>query len=132
MTKNLKTLLLISTIALSVSACSHKGHHAAKAAADAETCPVKSHLTTARASAENVVKELKEVKGILSEVEHGKKNRKLCKLIKDAETLVKDMDKHKNLCDIKQDEKGEPVLKKHARKVKASAVPAVPAALPPK
>jgi hypothetical protein len=124
MTKNLKTLLLVSAICLSVSACAHKGN---KNLADGKPCKMLEHVKAAGASADNAAKELS---GASDEVMDAKKKKHFSKLVKEAETLSKNISKAEALCEVKHQDAKTPVAKKAHAKAKAKAAKVAPAAVP--
>jgi|GEM_PF-4306928 len=124
MTKNLKTLLLVSAISLTVSACAH---NQGKDSANGMPCKMTEHLKAASASTDKVVKELNDA---ATETTDAKRKKHLNKLIKEANVLSKDISKTKAMCDVKKDAEKAPVAKKTKKPAKVVVTPATPAAAP--
>ncbi len=133
MRKHLKTLLILSAVAMPISACSGHLHGNTDGAYNKHSmnCKISKSMDKAKHSAENTLKALDEAAANTTDTATKKR---LQKLISDADKLANSIGKCKKMCDVKGKEAAAPAAKAthkkhHAAKTAAPATTA-PAAAP--
>jgi len=126
MNKHLKTLLIVSAISLSTSACSHfHGKSDAATAGGQQQCKIMKSLDKAKVNADKTLKELDNAS--TSAIDAATKKR-IGKLIKDADRLSNEISKCKKICDVKTEGKDAAPAKKAKHHKKSAPAAAKPAA----
>lgn len=124
MNKSLKTLLLVSTIILPLSAC---GHMHGKGGSAANQCKVSPHLEKAQKGLATVTSDLQ---AAATEAKDADAKKRLGKLAKESEKLSASIGKCKKMCDAKHEAKDAKAAAKPAHKKAHHAKPAAPVAAP--
>lgn len=134
MNKKLKTLLLVSALSLSVSACAGKWH-GKNASGDYEqkkmSCKMTKSMEKAQKNADNVLKALDEA---AANAKDEATKKRLGKIIKDADKLSNEIGKCRRMCDAnaeksaaKSDTNAVKSSKHHAKKAAGNAAPSAAA-----
>lgn len=131
MNKHLKTLLIVTTIILPLSACS--GHLRGKTdsgyAKDAKHCKLSKSMEKAQKNADKVLKALDDAAANTSDAATKKH---LQKIIKDADKLANEIGKCKRMCDAKANgENAAPDAKAKKKKAAPATKPAAAGAAKP-